>query len=497
MGVVLAATHVALDQKVAIKFLLPDARAVVGLTDRFANEARASARLRNEHVARILDVDALPDGTPYMVMEYLEGKDLGAILAERGRIGVDEACDYVLQACEALAEAHARGIVHRDMKPGNLFVARTVDGGETVKVLDFGISKNLAQEGADFSLTKTSAVLGSPLYMPPEQMSQARTVDSRADIWSLGVLLYEAVTGTMPFEGTSLTGIVATVIQDPPKPMSDSRAPIPAGFEEVVLRCLEKSPAHRYATVGELAQALLPFAPRSSATSLDRISRIEAASVSGAHPARSSALPPSRSEPPPMHLVRIRRVDPPQATRTVVKPKPPPAAAATNAGQMLDARRPRNLGRTVDPPEEESKSSVVIAVLSVVAAVLLVVLFFVRPGRAPHATTEAPPVPAAPPVEPPVVEAPPTPAPPTPAPPMTDTASPAPPPTFTAAEAPPPSAMRPTKSPPVGRSSPPRTAWTPVPTALSPSPAVAPSPAPTNHPKPAAPPPPSIDMEPK
>ncbi len=493
MGVVLAATHVELGQKVAIKFLLAEARAVTGMAHRFANEAKASARLRSAHVARILDVGALDDGTPYMVMEYLDGRDLAAILTERTRIGIHEACDYVLQACEALAEAHARGIIHRDLKPGNLFVARTADGGEIVKLLDFGISKHVAPEGADFSLTKTSAVLGSPLYMPPEQMSSARTVDSRADLWSLGVVLYEAVTGTMPFEGLTLTGLVANIIQDPPRPMTVSGAAVPAVFQAIVFRCLEKTPARRYETVGELARALADFAPRASLAAVDRITRLEEQNPALKHAPRPAQTP---SE-PPMQLVRRRAASLPEVS--VPRDRPPPAGGVTHAAQMLDARRPRRLARTA-PREDGSRGpGVVIGVLVATGAILLTFLF-VRPPRDSGAAPPevAPSVPAAPP--PPLV-APPPPAPPPEDPlPAVDAAMPAPPATFSAESpsAPPSaSALAPVRGAPVVRGPGPspdhrRAAPAPPPSAPSPTPA-----APPQAPRPAGTVAPSLEMVPK
>jgi eukaryotic-like serine/threonine-protein kinase len=175
MGVVLAAMHLQLNQRVAIKMLVVEA--THDIVARFLREARASVRLKSEHVARVLDVGELPNGAPYMVMEYLEGKDLSALIRSEGGRTVEEAVEYVLHACEGIAEAHAAGIVHRDLKPANLFLTKAADGSDTVKVLDFGISKAATGEDPDtgMGLTKTSAVLGSPLYMSPEQMKSPRT----------------------------------------------------------------------------------------------------------------------------------------------------------------------------------------------------------------------------------------------------------------------------------------------------------------------------------
>src|SRR5262249_29408438 len=184
MGVVVQAMHVQLEQRVAIKFLLPQTVSNPDAVTRFAREARAASKIQGEHVARVLDVGTLESGAPFMVMEYLEGQDLSQLLESRGLLHVDEAIDYILQACEALAEAHAAGIVHRDLKPANMYLTKRADGSPIVKVLDFGISKVIAKDSSDASMTRTSALMGSPVYMSPEQMKATRNVDARADIWA-------------------------------------------------------------------------------------------------------------------------------------------------------------------------------------------------------------------------------------------------------------------------------------------------------------------------
>jgi serine/threonine protein kinase len=199
MGVVVAATNEALRQRVAIKLLRSGALANAKALGRFEREARAAASLRSNHVARVLDVGKLEDGRPYMVMEYLEGQDLGDVIDRVGEMPVHEAVDYVLQACEAIAEAHAAGIIHRDLKPKNLFLSRTVDGRPLVKVLDFGISK-MEDAAEDMSLTRTTEIIGSPSYMSPEQLRASKGVDVRTDIWALGVILFELLTKKLPFQ---------------------------------------------------------------------------------------------------------------------------------------------------------------------------------------------------------------------------------------------------------------------------------------------------------
>ncbi|HEX8789827.1 MAG TPA: serine/threonine-protein kinase [Polyangiaceae bacterium] len=259
MAVVVAATHLQLDTLVALK-LLPDSSAADPvLVEHFLREARAAARLRSEHVCKVLDVGTLESGAPFMVMEYLEGANLSEVLSKRGRLDPTTACDYVVQACEAVAEAHALGIVHRDLKPENLYLTTRVGGAGIVKVLDFGISKTTtALAGA---LTTTSAVVGSPVYMAPEQMRSARVADPRSDVWALGVVLYELMTERCPFEAESLPELCLKITRDAHPPLAEMRKGVPPKLAAIVERCLQKDPARRYENAAELASVLEPFAP--------------------------------------------------------------------------------------------------------------------------------------------------------------------------------------------------------------------------------------------
>ncbi len=258
MGIVVAATHEELEQRVAIKFLLAGGVTNADLVNRFVREGKSASRLKSEHVAKVIDVGRLEDGAPYIVMEYLEGDDLGALLRRDGPFPVDLAARYVLQAIEAIAEAHAAKIIHRDLKPANLFLTRRVNGDPLVKVLDFGVSKAL--DGTHMALTRSQSLLGSPLYMSPEQMRSSKNVDTRADIWSLGVILYELLTGRYPFESETVPGLVFQVTMQDPTPPREHRPEIPPDIEAVILRCLSKSAEGRYANVAELAHALEPYA---------------------------------------------------------------------------------------------------------------------------------------------------------------------------------------------------------------------------------------------
>jgi serine/threonine-protein kinase len=264
MGVVLEAEHLVLGHRVAIKFLRPDAMDLPEATARFEREARASIRMGGPHV--VVDVE----GRPYIVMEHLRGRDLDAELHARGPLPIAEAVDRVLQACEAVADAHRSGIVHRDLKPSNLFLA---EGGycevnstgcrddslrrPVVKVLDFGISK-MAREPEPCA-TATATTMGTPLYMSPEQLRSSRDVDERTDIWALGVILYELAAGAPPFRGTT-TAAIAAIVADATPSLTAVRSDAPAGLDRVLATALAKSPDHRFPNVEALAAALLPFA---------------------------------------------------------------------------------------------------------------------------------------------------------------------------------------------------------------------------------------------
>ncbi len=273
MGVVVAARHVQLNQRVAVKVLTHNAKSSQA-NARFLTEAKASALLKSDHVVHVSDVGTLDNGQPFMVMELLEGDDLSQALEREGKLPIEQAVDYVLQACEGLAEAHAARIVHRDLKPGNLFRARRPDGSDMIKVLDFGVSKALSTDiRAEGTVTTTDAVFGSPLYMSPEQMQSASKADERSDIWSLGVVLYELLTRRMPFDAESMAGLAVRIATDPPTRLVEVLPGAPLDLEGVVFKCLAKSPDDRYPNVAELAADLEPFAPESRAR-VERIQRI-------------------------------------------------------------------------------------------------------------------------------------------------------------------------------------------------------------------------------
>jgi serine/threonine-protein kinase len=282
MGVVVAARHIELDQLVAIKFLLRSPSDDGTAVPRFAREARAAARIRGEHACSVLDVAALDSGVPYIVMEHLDGCDLAAEILRRKRLPSGEAVDYVLQACAALAEAHAQGIVHRDLKPGNLYLARRADGGRCVKVLDFGVSKLLGDGSpATLGLTCTSTLLGSPLYMSPEQLQSPTNVDARTDIWSLGVVAFELIAGRPPFLADTLPQLAFQVMREQPPSFVSLGVRAAPGLERAVGRALSKSRQQRFASIAEFAHALAPFARVDGATSAARVARLQPSSLRG------------------------------------------------------------------------------------------------------------------------------------------------------------------------------------------------------------------------
>jgi serine/threonine-protein kinase len=367
MGYVVRARHLVLNHLVAIKFLNPTIATMPEAVQRFVREARAATRITSEHVARVIDVSSLPDGEPYMVMEFLQGRDLGDVVEADGPMPLEVALDYLLQASIAVAEAHATGIVHRDLKPGNLFLTRRSDGTALVKVLDFGISKVLPTDGDDQGslLTQTSAVMGSPLYISPEQMRAAKEVTAATDIWALGVILYELISGRHPFEGPTLPALCASVLNDPPALISTYVPDLPAGFEAVLMRCFEKAPQDRWPDVPSLAAALEPFTSAAARQNVERIRGI----------ARSAARPVSSPKVLNQPLPSSEPVAPfaPSPARSPGRPRPsaPLARITDSAFELGGAARGGAARRYVT----------VLVALSSAIGVLLLLFVITRPAN--------------------------------------------------------------------------------------------------------------------
>jgi serine/threonine-protein kinase len=272
-GVVVAARHLQLDRLVAIKFLRT-ALASDEIRLRFEREARAIAQIESEHVVLVLDVGALDDFSQYMVMEYLEGRDLAKILKEDGPLSVEDAVDCMLQVCEALEGAHAQGIIHRDLKPANLFLTRREDGGPHIKVVDFGISKITGPkiiDGGPRDMTSAFTVLGSPRYMAPEQLRNSKDVDGRADLWSLGAVLFQLLTGKPAFEAENNVQVSLVVLTNEAPLLRSVMPHAPPELEAIIVKCLTKDRNGRFQSAAELADALRPFGSDRTRESLERL----------------------------------------------------------------------------------------------------------------------------------------------------------------------------------------------------------------------------------
>jgi serine/threonine-protein kinase len=280
MGVVFAARHTTLNGQFALKFLSREGLANSQSIGRFYREAQAAAKLKSEHAVRVFDVGTHANGLPYIVMEYLEGGDLGRLLRNGGQLPITEAVDYIRQTCAAIADAHKAGIIHRDIKPSNLFCVPREDQSLMIKVLDFGISKVTDALPNDEGVTVTGNFIGSPSYMSPEQMKAPNRVDARTDIWSLGVVLYECVTGKLPFPASTFPEICLRVAQDPPIAPRTYRPDLPVRLEAIILRCLEKDREKRFPSAQALSEALEEFGEpkpvRASESSEHAASRVKA-----------------------------------------------------------------------------------------------------------------------------------------------------------------------------------------------------------------------------
>jgi serine/threonine protein kinase len=272
-GCVMLATHVNHDRLVAVKLVQPW-HATDGV-DWDLREAGAAARIESEHVARVTDTGVLGDGSSYLVMEYLDGQTLKALLEERRRLPAPLAIAYTMQACEGLAAAHALGIVHRDLKPSNLFLARQTDRSTRVKLLDFGVSRSVQRSGASLADDDDASppFVAWPLYLAPEQIL-AGDVDRRTDVWALGVVLYEMLAGHTPFDGATLSEVCASILEETPAPVRTKRPDVPAALEAVVLQCLQRDPKNRFRSISALARALAVCGTPGARASAERTRRI-------------------------------------------------------------------------------------------------------------------------------------------------------------------------------------------------------------------------------
>ena len=395
MGIVVAATHLGLGQLVALKFMLPTLVPKQEPTERFLREARVAVKLRSQHSARVLDVGVLDSGAPYLVMELLEGHDLASLVTHGVRLPVEDAVEYMLQVCEAMGEAHQSGIVHRDLKPANLFLTTDAGGKPCVKVLDFGVSKLMS---ADLQLTGTVQALGSPLYMSPEQMKAARDVDGRSDIWALGVVLFELLTGITPFHAESLPDLCLKVFSEPPIALTSLRPDAPAALMSVILGCLEKDRARRFQSMAALAAALAPFAPPRARIYAERVASIQGVALEMSRP--TDVLPPeparyeARSAPSLYSSPAIAETAAIAQSLPLAPPSPSPSrrwAGALAAAVAIVAPIAVYLALRSPPGAPVEASSIVTAVLAVPAVPA------VPSSAAPSGSAEAAAPPALPP----------------------------------------------------------------------------------------------------
>ena len=355
MAHVLAVRQVKLDQLFAMKILDPALAEDSDARERFAREAKAMAALTSAHTVRVHDVAELENGLPYLVMDYLDGEDLGRVLRRRGALPIEEAVDLIDQACIALEEAHAAGLVHRDLKPENLFVAKDANGFETLRVLDFGIARGIGGKvGKLETLTRHGDVIGTLAFMAPEQIRNAKGVDARTDVWGIGACLYRILTNARPFAGGSEGSLIAAILAQEPVPIRQVRPEVPPALEQVVVRCMKKSPADRFATVKELRE-MLKLALAAGELVGDDDGTLQMSGAPVRPPKKPGTVKIAASNPPPSGT------GPQPAMRPV--PTPPPISTPGLAGNI-----PPSAPQLPMPP---AKSSVPFVVILLVVAVIV------------------------------------------------------------------------------------------------------------------------------
>jgi len=405
MGVVVRAVHLKLGSQVALKFLQPAALAERVVVERFEREARAAARLTSDHIARITDVGSLPNGAPFIIMEYLTGETLAAMLRRRGALPIAEASHIMSQVAEGLAEAHSSGIVHRDLKPANVFLASKPNGKTVVKLLDFGISKVEEGLGVDPELTTATTLLGTPNYMAPEQLVSAKTVDSRADIWSCGVVLHRMLSGQVPFDADSIIQLSVKLMNEEPPDLSQLRGDVPPGLAKIVRKCLERDPKNRWQTTLDLSRALHPYASSFESSRLPPLAA-DTETVKQPFPTRpvtASSLPPAPR--PSQHGSGPPPPPPPISEDALAEthdlfgphpPPPPPYSPASTFGSIHPTQLPSHTPlagpmETVPPPDSEQRTPtrLWLAIVGdvIAAGAILVIAFITRSQLNPTTAT--------------------------------------------------------------------------------------------------------------
>jgi eukaryotic-like serine/threonine-protein kinase len=386
MGVIVAAKHIELEETVAIKFLRPEFASKPEIVGRFAREAKASAKIKSLYTATVLDVGISRERGPYIVMEYLEGEDLESVVQADGRIHYARAVELVMQAGEAIGTAHAAGIIHRDIKPANLFLVKSDQGVPIVKVLDFGVSKTALTGnvfGGAISLVKTQSLVGSPIYMAPEQVRGNFSGDYRTDVWSLGAVLYELITGETAFTGATVTEICAAVLEASPLPITRRAPEAPEDLSAVIMRCLEKDPERRFPNVAELVVALAPFAPKRARMSVDRVIAVS----KSAGILSKDYAPPSSIAPPPPSGKEVESTIPPPMQKS-----PPQELLET---MFADDDSARITGPTISTHDlvreyQPRPRWPIFAALALIGAATAVSVIWLAPPRPPSTSSTAP-----------------------------------------------------------------------------------------------------------
>ena len=378
MGAVYEARHARLGRRVAIKFLLPELAARAEILRRFENEAVAAGGLEHPNLVAVIDLGRAPDGSPYLVMEFLEGEDCARLVRRAGPLPTARAVNVVLQACRGVAVAHDAGIVHRDLKPENLFVADAGDGHDQIKVLDFGIAKLRPVDGQ--AATRTGSTFGTTHYMSPEQARGASEVDARTDVWSLGVVLYELLAGRRPFEGEQPLNIVHQILNAAPPPLGEARPGLPRGLLAAVERAMRKDAGERFPSIRAFMKAIEPFAERVAAdgaaarvstrptpetterrpapragrrlgTALAVVGVMGIATVALVGLRDKPAAPPVASAPtPPPAPVPVPAVSPPPTVATKAPLPPEPGKVSGQSEQSEHAGQPEQTGQAGATP---------------------------------------------------------------------------------------------------------------------------------------------------